>query len=70
MSFERKIAVQNVADLDPPRWLTRLIASHPPTLERIGAAVAFAQAAIFSDASVESPPASLAGRCRRTRADS
>lgn len=45
VSFERKIAVQNVADLDPPRWLTRLLASHPPTLERIGAAVAFAQAA-------------------------
>jgi STE24 endopeptidase len=43
VSFERKIAVQNVADLDPPRWLTGLIASHPPTLERIGAAVAFAR---------------------------
>ncbi|MDQ6607710.1 MAG: M48 family metalloprotease [Actinomycetota bacterium] len=45
VSFERKIAVQNVADLDPPRWLTGLIASHPPTLERIGAAVAFARGA-------------------------
>jgi STE24 endopeptidase len=43
VAFERKIAVQNVADLDPPRWLTGLIASHPPTLERIGAAVAFAR---------------------------
>jgi hypothetical protein len=32
-----------VADLEPPRWLTRLTASHPPTVERIGAAVAFAQ---------------------------
>ena len=36
ISFERAIALQNVADLDPPRWLTRLMASHPPTLERIG----------------------------------
>jgi STE24 endopeptidase len=44
ISFERAIALQNVADLDPPRWLTTLLASHPPTAERIGAAVAFAQA--------------------------
>ncbi len=44
ISFERGIAVQNVADLQPPRWLTSLIASHPPTLERIGAAVAFRDA--------------------------
>jgi STE24 endopeptidase len=45
VSFERKIAVQNVADLDPPRWFSGLIATHPPTLERIGAAVAFARGA-------------------------
>ncbi len=45
VSFERTIALQNVADLDPPRWVTRLLATHPPTAERIGAAVAFAQAA-------------------------
>jgi STE24 endopeptidase len=41
ISFERGIALQNVADLEPPRWLTRLMSSHPPTLERIGTAVAF-----------------------------
>jgi Zn-dependent protease with chaperone function len=29
-----------VADLDPPAWLTALIATHPPTAERIGAALA------------------------------
>jgi STE24 endopeptidase len=40
ISFERAIALQNVADLDPPRWLTRLLATHPPTTERIGFAVA------------------------------
>jgi STE24 endopeptidase len=45
VSFERAIALQNVADLDPPRWVTRLLASHPPTAERIGAAVAFAETA-------------------------
>jgi STE24 endopeptidase len=44
VSFERTIALQNVADVDPPRWASRLLASHPPTAERIGAAVAFAQA--------------------------
>ena len=44
ISFERTVALQNVADLDPPRWVSRLLASHPPTAERIGAAVAFAQA--------------------------
>jgi len=44
VSFERAAALQNVADLDPPWWVTRLLASHPPTAERIGAAVAFAQA--------------------------
>lgn len=42
ISFERRIALQNLADLDPPRWLAALLASHPPTAERIGAAVAFA----------------------------
>jgi STE24 endopeptidase len=41
VSFERRIALQNVADLDPPRWITALLSTHPPTTERIGAAVAF-----------------------------
>ena len=40
VSFERAIALQNIADLQPPRLLTRLLASHPPTDERIGAALA------------------------------
>ncbi len=44
ISFERAIAVQNVADLEPPRWATKLLATHPPTAERIGAAVAYEQA--------------------------
>jgi STE24 endopeptidase len=39
VSFERAIALQNVADLEPPRWVNALLASHPPTDERIGAAV-------------------------------
>ena len=44
VSFERTIAVQNVADLEPPRWVTGLLSTHPPTDERIGAAVAFKSA--------------------------
>jgi STE24 endopeptidase len=43
ISFERAIAVQNVADLNPPRWLTSLLATHPPTAERIGAAVTYSE---------------------------
>jgi STE24 endopeptidase len=41
VSFERRIAVRNLADPAPPRWLTALLATHPPTVERIGLAVAF-----------------------------
>ncbi len=42
VSFERAIALQNVGDLNPPRWVSKLLATHPPTTERIGAALAFA----------------------------
>jgi len=41
ITFHRRIALQNVADLDPPRLVSSLLASHPPTAERIGAAVGF-----------------------------
>ncbi len=43
MSFERRIVVANLADPDPPRWITALLASHPPAVERIGIAQAYAQ---------------------------
>jgi STE24 endopeptidase len=39
VSFERKVALQNVADLDPPR-IVSLLSTHPSTGERIGAALA------------------------------
>ena len=39
---EHLIARQNVADLDPPRWMTALLATHPSTAERIGAALSYA----------------------------
>ncbi len=41
IAFERRIALQNVADPDPPGWLTWTLGTHPPTVARIGAAVAF-----------------------------
>jgi STE24 endopeptidase len=46
VSFERAIALQNVADLDPPGWVTSLLATHPSTAERIGAALAFSRSAL------------------------
>jgi STE24 endopeptidase len=60
ISFERRIALQNVADLDPPRLISSLLATHPPTAERIGAAVAFeAEAsALRSPASRRTPAGS------------
>jgi STE24 endopeptidase len=41
IGFERGIAVRNVADPDPPGWLVALMATHPPTVDRIGIAKAF-----------------------------
>jgi STE24 endopeptidase len=42
VAFHRRIALQNVADVDPPRWLVAAAATHPPTAERIGIARAYA----------------------------
>jgi STE24 endopeptidase len=41
VAFQRRIALANVSDPEPPRLATLLLATHPPTLERIGAAVAY-----------------------------
>jgi STE24 endopeptidase len=40
--FEQRITVQNLIDIQPPRLLHALLATHPSTAERIGAAVRFA----------------------------
>jgi STE24 endopeptidase len=40
IAFERAIALQNIADLDPPAWVVALLSTHPSTAERIGAALA------------------------------
>jgi STE24 endopeptidase len=41
VSFEQRITRQNLADPDPPRWLSALLATHPPIIERIGIAAAY-----------------------------
>ncbi|MDX6690767.1 MAG: endopeptidase [Solirubrobacteraceae bacterium] len=45
ISFERRIAVRNLADPDPPGWLTFLLGTHPPTIERIGVGEAYKRGA-------------------------
>ncbi len=40
VAFERRITLQNVGDPDPPRWQQVLLSTHPPTMERIGQALA------------------------------
>ena len=44
-AFERRITRQNLADPDPPGWLWRLIGTHPPIVERLGIAAAYAAGA-------------------------
>ena len=41
ISFERNIALRNVADPDPPGWVTAVLATHPSTVQRIGIAKAY-----------------------------
>jgi STE24 endopeptidase len=43
VAFERRIALRNVSDPDPPAWSHALFGTHPTTLERIGAGVAWAR---------------------------
>jgi STE24 endopeptidase len=41
IGFQRRIAVQNVSDPDPPAVAHFLLGTHPTTMERIGLALAF-----------------------------
>ncbi len=41
ISFEKRIALRNLSDPDPPDWQTFLLATHPPAIERIGIGVAY-----------------------------
>jgi STE24 endopeptidase len=38
---EKRLVLQNLADPDPPDWITWLLGTHPPAIERIGAAVTY-----------------------------
>jgi STE24 endopeptidase len=44
IAFEQQVTRSNLADPDPPRWLSLMLATHPPAVERIGAAVAYGAA--------------------------
>jgi len=41
IAFEKKITLANISDPRPPGWVTFLLGTHPPTMERIEAALAF-----------------------------
>jgi STE24 endopeptidase len=43
VSFEQRIAVRDLADVEPPWLVRRVLATHPTTVERIGAALAYAK---------------------------
>ena len=43
IGMERKLAVQNVADPDPPGWVNFLFGTHPKTVQRIGYALTFSR---------------------------
>lgn len=60
VSFERRITLQNLADPQPPRWLSLLLGTHPSTVERIGIAKAYEAAA--GAAGQSSSSASYSGR--------
>jgi STE24 endopeptidase len=49
IGFERRITIKNVAEPDPPARAQLLFGTHPTTLERIGAAVAFRERAPRAD---------------------
>lgn len=42
-AMQRRLAIRNLADVDPPRWAYLLFASHPSTAERIAAAMEYAR---------------------------
>ncbi len=43
VSFEQRIAVRDLADVEPPWVVRRVLATHPTTVERIGAALAYSK---------------------------
>ena len=49
IDFQRRIAIKNVSDPDPPAWVHFLLGTHPTTMQRIGQAEAAARASRATD---------------------
>ncbi len=45
IQVQRRLAIENVANPDPPAIVTGLLGTHPPTVDRIGAALAYERGA-------------------------
>jgi STE24 endopeptidase len=45
IQVQRRLAIRNVANPDPPAIVTALAGTHPPTIDRIGAAIAYERGA-------------------------
>jgi STE24 endopeptidase len=43
IAVERKLALQNLGDPDPPEWLQLIFGTHPKTVDRIGYALSWAR---------------------------
>jgi STE24 endopeptidase len=43
IAVERKLALQNLGDPNPPDWLQLVFGTHPKTVERIGYALTWAR---------------------------
>jgi STE24 endopeptidase len=43
IAVERKLALQNLGDPDPPEWLQLVFGTHPKTVDRIGYALSWAR---------------------------
>ena len=43
IAVERKLAVDNVSEPDPPGWVQLLFGTHPTTMDRIGAGLTWAR---------------------------
>jgi STE24 endopeptidase len=56
MSFERRIALQNLADPDPPAWVAKLLGTHPTTVQRMGIARAYQEGARLGGAPAPPQP--------------
>jgi STE24 endopeptidase len=45
IDVQRRLAIENVSNPDPPDVVTSLVGTHPPTVDRIGAALAYERGA-------------------------